>query len=83
MINLSKSSFSIHEYNLLSKNLNFCPNPGKFQRNNLNKDIEQFTRQIKIKAHFNNTNNKATTKTNENPEQIFYKKRRNHTWEPK
>lgn len=83
MINLSKSSFSIHEYNLLSKNLNFCPNPGKFQRNNLHKDIEQFTRQIKIKAHFNNTNNKAITKPNENTEQIFYKKRRNPTWEPK
>ena len=44
--------FSKTVFELLNKNLNFCPVPGEFNRLNLNTDLQRFFRRIKLRAHF-------------------------------
>ena len=65
VINLTKKHFTKNEFKLLGKNLNFCPTPKQYNRNQLNKDLLQFYRNIKLKAHFKNneTNNEFRVKT--------------------
>ena len=75
-MNLSSKQFTTPEYNLLNKNLNFCPSPGKYNKATLQKDIEAFTRRIKLKAHFNNEN-----EPNDGQRKNFYVKS-NSTWTP-
>ena len=50
MINLSKHSFTKRQYDLVNKNLNFCPRPGQYNTIILKKDLESFNRKIKLKA---------------------------------
>ena len=76
-MNLSNKKFSKAEYNLLNKNLNFCPSPGKYNKKTFEKDIDAFTRRIKLKAHFNN-NDDSDSNTNKKD---FYIKG-NSTWTP-
>ena len=76
VVNLTKHSFSIPEYNLLGKNLNFCPTTGNFNSTTLQTDINNFTRKIKLRAHF------GTTKEDENNKKEFYIKNKNSTWTP-
>ena len=52
IINLSNKVFSKTVFELLNKNLNFCPMPGEFNRLNLNTDLQHFFRRIKLRAHF-------------------------------
>ena len=54
IINLSKHSFTKGQYDLLDKNLNFCPTPGRYNKAILKKDLESFNRKIKLKAFFHN-----------------------------
>ena len=75
-MNLSNKQFTLPEYNLLNKNLNFCPSPGKYNKTTLQKDIDAFTRRIKLKAHFNNEN-----EPNDGSRKDFYIKG-NSTWTP-
>ena len=51
--------FSKKEFSLLNKNLNFCPRPNKYNKQNLNKDILNFYRNIKVRAHFGSTENNS------------------------
>ena len=44
LINLYKYSFTKGQYNLLNKNLNFCPTPGYYN----NEELKRDTRKIKI-----------------------------------
>ena len=76
VVNLSNKQFTFPEYNLLNKNLNFCPSPGKYNKATLQKDIDAFTRRIKLKAHFNNEN-----EPNDGRRKDFYIKS-NSTWTP-
>ena len=75
-MNLSNKQFTFPEYNLLNKNLNFCPSPGKYNKATLQKDIDAFTRRIKLKAHFNNEN-----EPNDGRRKDFYIKS-DSTWTP-
>ena len=72
-MNLSKLNFSVYEFQLLGYNLNFIPTPKSFDKNNLNRDVYQFNRRIKLRSHFGNT--LGTT------EKTF--KKSNSIWEPK
>ena len=45
-VNLSDNLFS------KSENLNFCPRPNKYNKQNLNKDLLKFYRNVKLWAHF-------------------------------
>ena len=75
VINLSKHKFSIPEYKLLGKKLNFCSTAGKYNKKILTKETNEFFRRIKLRAHFgNNTNNRTT-------EENIFKPRSN--WQPK
>ena len=58
IVNLSDNLFSESEFSLLNKNLNFCPRPNKYNKQNLNKDLK-FYRNIKLRAHFGSTENNS------------------------
>ena len=38
----------------MNKNLNFCPRPNQYNKNELNEDLLKFYRNLKLKAHFGN-----------------------------
>ena len=81
-MNLSRHSFSIPEYKLLNKNLNFCPSPGKYNKTKLKSDIDDFTRKIKLKAHFGSTNEASNPNQDgiNNKKEFYIKK--HSTWQP-
>ena len=79
-MNLSKHNFSIPQFQLLNKNLNFCPTPGNYDSTAFKHDIKKFTRKIKLKAHFATTN--SEDQTNEQTQKEFYIRNPNSTWEP-
>ena len=76
VVKLTKHTFSIPEYNLLGKNLNFCPTPGNFNSTTLQTDINNFTQKIKLRTHF------GPTKEDKNNKKEFYIKNKNSTWTP-
>ena len=79
-MNLSKHKFSIPQFKLLNKNLNFCPTPGNYDQTAFKTDINKFTRKIKLRAHFGTTC--SEDQSNEQPTKEFYIKNPNSTWEP-
>ena len=79
-MNLSKHKFSIPQFQLLNKNLNFCPTPGNYNTSTLKNDIKKFTRNIKLRAHFATPDDQQTN--NEPTRKEFYIKKPNSTWEP-
>ena len=69
VVNLSDNLFSKSKFSVLNKNLNFCPRPNKYNKQNLNKDLLKFYRNIKLKAHFRlteNNSNEPRFKSNSN-----------------
>ena len=56
--------FSIPEYKLLGKNLNFCPTAGKYNKKILTNGTNEFFRRIKLRAHYGNNTNNRTTEEN-------------------
>ena len=59
VINLSKNRFTKETFKLLNKNLNSVTTQTNFNKTTLNKEMEDFYRRIKLKAHFKNSENKA------------------------
>ena len=55
-ISLSKKKFTKETFQLLNKNLNFVPTPSIFNKNQLNKELDDFFRLIKLKAYFKHSN---------------------------
>ena len=56
VINLTKKTFDKDTFRLLNKNMNFIPNPGKYNKKDFNNDIDSYFRRIMLKAHFKNEN---------------------------
>ena len=71
---MSSKSFNRHEFQLLNKNLNFCPTPQSFNKNVLNNELNAFYRRIKLKAFFKDAKSTATK------EELLFKKK--STWTP-
>ena len=59
VVNLSDNLFPKSEFSLLNTNLNFCPRPNQYNKQNLNKDLLKFYRNIKLRAHFGSTENNS------------------------
>ena len=57
-MNLSKQTFTYFEFKLLNRNLNFIPNPGKYNTHQLQTDTNNFLRSIILRSHFGKNNNK-------------------------
>ena len=76
-MNLSKKSFSTCEYKLLGYGLNFIPTKHFFNKTDIIKDINAFSRKVKLRAHFDTTSEPGRTEF----ERKFH--RTNGTWEPK
>ena len=77
VVNLPNFNFSISVYRLFGKSLNFCPTPKLIDKNILQKELHNFFRRIKLRAHFGISEEKEKEKTEE---QIFEPR---STWEPK
>ena len=56
VINLSKKRFTKETFQLLNKNLNFLPTPSIFNKNQLNKELDDFVRLINLKAYLKDNN---------------------------
>ena len=52
VVNLSSKPLNAAESSLLSKGLNFCPNPPKINVRELVEDLDQFARRLRIKEYF-------------------------------
>lgn len=53
VINLSNKSFTLYEFKVLNKSLNFCPTPIKmYKKTQFRNDINAFIRKIKLQAYF-------------------------------
>ena len=59
VVNLSDNLFSKSKFSVLNKNLNFCPRPNKCNKQNLNKDLLKFYRNIKLRALLGSTENNS------------------------
>ena len=59
LVNLSDNLFSKSKFSLLNENPSFSPRPNKYNKQNLNKDLLKFYRNIKLKAHFGPTENNS------------------------
>ena len=51
VVNLSSKYLNSAESSLLSKGLNFCPNPPKINVRELDEDLDQFARRLRIKDY--------------------------------
>ena len=60
VVNLSDNLFSKSELSLLNKNLNFCPRPNKYNKQNLNKDLLKVYHNINLRAYFGSTENNSS-----------------------
>ena len=52
VVNLSSKPLNSAESSLLSRGLNFCPNPPKINVRELDEDLDQFARRLRIKEYF-------------------------------
>ena len=52
VVNLSSKPLNSAESSLFSKGLNFCPNPPKINVRELDEDLDQFARRLRIKEYF-------------------------------
>ena len=77
IINLTKHSFTKAEYKLLNKNLNFIPTPKVYNKNELDADLNDFFRRIKLKAYFKDTPNNKNDDENR-----LFKQNKNKKWTP-
>ena len=77
VINLSSKTFIKETFQLLNKNLNFIPIPSIFNKNQLNKELDDFFRLIKLKAYFKDNN-----MYNPSTEDQLFKPKTNKKWRP-
>ena len=61
----------------MNKNLNFIPTPSIFNKNQLNKEFDDFLRLIKLKAYFKDDNMDNST-----TEEQLFKPKTNKKWRP-
>ena len=52
VVNLCNKPLNLAESSLLSKGFNFCPNPPKINVRELDEDLDQFVRRLRIKEYF-------------------------------
>ena len=52
IVNLSSKPLNSSESSLLSKGLHFCPNPPKINVRELDEDLDQYARRLRIKEYF-------------------------------
>ena len=77
MLNLSTHSFTVYEYKVLGYNSNFIPTPDHLNKSQLLKDLSDFNRSIKLKAHFKNN-----TPADKNDETVRFRPKPEQKWTP-
>ena len=77
IINITKHSFIKTEYKLLNKNLHFIPTPKVYNKNELDADLNDFFRHIKLKASLEDTSNNKN-----DDESRLFKQNKNKNWTP-
>ena len=51
-MNLTEEKFDKNEFKLLNKNMNFVPNPGKYNKKIFEDDMEKYFRRLALRAYF-------------------------------
>ena len=82
MINLSSVNLTESEKSLLERGLNFCPTPQNIDWNELNADLTDFKRRLRLKHYFHENNNKEHDNTDTNTE-TSNKYKKSSGWTPK
>ena len=59
VVNLSSTELTNSEEKLLSRGLNFCPIPANINNLQLETDVDQFARRLRLKEHFNRQHKKT------------------------
>ena len=77
MLNFSKHGFTVYEYKVLGYNSNFIPTPDNLNKYQLMQNISDFSRSIKLKAHFKNE-----TAPDRNDESYRFRPTPTHKWTP-
>lgn len=90
VVNLSSKDLTDAETSLLSKGLNFCPNPSKINEHELSEDLNQFSRRLRIKEYFHakekNGDNEVETSVSDGTEEelpIINRFKKKSDWIPK
>ena len=63
VVNLSSTELTNSEEKLLSRGLNFCPIPSNINNLQLETDVDQFARRLRLKEHFNRQHKKKLTRS--------------------
>ena len=63
IINLTQKKIFGETFKLLNKNLNLVPTQNKINKKELHKEMTEFYRRIKLKAHFQDTRKQVNTDT--------------------
>ncbi|XP_071149216.1 uncharacterized protein [Mytilus edulis] len=59
VVNISSTELTNSEEKLLSRGLNFCPIPANINNLQLETDVDQFARRLRLKEHFNRQHKKT------------------------
>ena len=82
VINLSSVNLTESEKSLLERGLNFCPTPQNIDWNELNADLTDFKRRLRLKHYFHENNNNVHDNTETNTE-TSNKYKKSSGWTPK
>ena len=74
---LGRGEETMAKYKLLNKNLNFIPTPKVYNKNELDADLNDFFRRIKLKAYFKDTPNNKN-----HDESRLFKQNKSKKWTP-
>ena len=77
LVHLIRFFFQKSQYKRLNKNLNFKPTPKVYYKNELDNNLNNFLRLIKLEAHFKDSINNDTDDKN-----IMFKENKNKDWTP-
>ena len=79
ILNLSKHYFSWNTYKFSNKNLNFVPTPKQYSQKQLDTNIENLLRLLKLRAHSKDANETQTS------DQLYqpFKVKNKTKWTPK
>ena len=87
VINLATADLTNDEKSLLSHGLNFCPTPNNIDWNELNTDLTDFKRRLRLKHFFHDKNEQDNTETdddneNEGADETTHRYKKTSTWTP-
>ncbi len=82
VINLSTATLNKDEHSLLSRGLNFCPTPKNIDWNELNADLNDFKRRLRLKHYFQDKAGQDETQTEHDENETTHEYKKPSNWTP-